>query len=456
MTNHAIQCVGVIGAGRMGTGIAQVCAMAGLPTRLLDRDDRAAERARKTIEAALHRAVERDRLSAVNRDRALAGLSVTGIGARGLRGAELGQTDLLIEAVDEDFETKAQLFRDLAEAAPGARLATNTQSLSVGALGQAAGRPDLIALHFLNPVPRTRLLEVVCAEDAWETVQDFAMRLGKVAVRCQDSPGFIVERVAQPLFLEAGRMRAEGMAETAQLDDCLSTALGAPMGPFEHTDIAGTDVAADHARRLWQALGQPARFEPDPQVAQLAEAGQLGWASGQGFYSYPRPAPHTPEAVNEVGPFMELLAHVCPVATTDGRTAAERAGDKNLALLDIAPAPFMERPSLAFTSAGLDAATKRELFKTAGHEGVQLVEVPDTPGLVALRAISVVVNEAGHAIADGVADLHDIDRALQLGLSWVVGPKRLLNWFAPSIQRTLHTLEAREGRGRYTPAPDLF
>jgi 3-hydroxybutyryl-CoA dehydrogenase len=224
------------------------------------------------------------------------------------------------------------------------------------------------------------------------------------------------------------------------------------MGPFEQTDLAGTDVAADHAERLWRALGQPARLEPDPKVAELAAAGRLGWRSGRGFYNYPRPAPEMPEAVNEVGPFMELLAHVCPIATTDGRTAAERAGDKGLALLDVAPAPFMERPSLAFTAAGLDAATKRELFKTAGHEGIALVEVPDTPGLVALRAASVLVNEAAYAAADGVADLDDIDRALQLGLSWTVGPKRLSKWFAPSISRTLAALEARDGRGRYTPA----
>jgi 3-hydroxybutyryl-CoA dehydrogenase len=160
--------------------------------------------------------------------------------------------------------------------------------------------------------------------------------------------------------------------------------------------------------------------------------------------------------VNEVGPFMELLAQVCPIATTDGRTAAERAGPDGLALVDIAPAPFMARPSLAFASAGLDGRTKQELHTTAGHEGIALVEVPDTPGLLALRAVSAIVNEAGCAAADGVAGLNDIDRALQLGLSWTVGPKRLLKWFAPAIQRTLQALEARAGDGRYTPAPGLF
>lgn len=449
MSEHAITRVAVVGTGRMGTGVAQICAMAGIPTTLVDHDPARAERAYSTISAALDRAIHRGRLSAADLDRAQDSLTLGTLSA-------VAEVDLAIEAVPEAFETKVQLFRDLTALAPETRLATSTRTLAVTELGKAADRPDLAALRFVHPAPRSGVVEVIGPAPTWQAFKEFAMRLGKVPIAARDRPGFIVDRVSQPLFLEAGRMRAEGMAETAQLDDCLSTALGAPMGPFEHTDIAGTDVAADHARRLWQALGQPARFEPDPQVAQLAEAGQLGWASGQGFYSYPRPAPRTPEAVNEVGPFMELLAHVCPVATTDGRTAAERAGDTGLALLDIAPAPFMQRPSLAFTSAGLDAATKRELFKTAGHEGVQLVEVPDTPGLVALRAISVVVNEAGHAIADGVADLHDIDRALQLGLSWVVGPKRLLNWFAPSIQRTLHTLEAREGRGRYTPAPELF
>ncbi|MBK1671200.1 hypothetical protein CKO28_24665 [Rhodovibrio sodomensis] len=449
MSEHAIRRVAVIGAGRMGTGIAQVCALTGLPTVLVDRDPDAAQGARQTIQAALHRAVGRERLSATNRDRALASLTLGGL-------ADLSDVDLAIEAVPEDLDAKTQVFRALAEAAPQARLATNTRTLSVSALGRAAGRPDLAGLHFVDPVPRTRVLEVVCDDTAWPALNGFAMRLGKIAVRSADSPGFIVERCSQPLVLEAGRMLGEGLADAAQLDACLSTALGAPLGPFERIDLAGTDVAADHAERLWRALGEPARFAPDPRLAELARAGKLGRQSGEGFHSYPRSAPETPDAVNEVGPFMELLAQVCPIATTDGRTAAERAGPNGLALLDVAPAPFMERPSLAFAAAGLDTATKRELHKTGGHEGIALVEVPDAPGLIALRAVSAVVNEAGHAAAEGVAELAEIDRALQLGLFWTVGPKRLISWFKPAIQRTLQALEARDGQGIYTPAPRIF
>jgi 3-hydroxybutyryl-CoA dehydrogenase len=449
MSEEVIERVAVIGAGRMGTGIAQVCAMTGIPTTLVDRDPAAAERAHRTIQSALDRAVERERLSAGDRDRAVASLALGSLD-------DLGAIDLAIEAVPEEFDTKARLLAELADKAPRARAATNTRTLSVTELGRAAGRRELVGLHFVNPVPRTRVLEVVCDDAAWPALNELAMRLGKIAIRTADSPGFLVDRVSQPLALEAGRMRAEGLADTAQLDDCLSTALGAPVGPFEQIDLDGTDVAAAHARRLWRALGEPARLAPDPQVAELAAAGQLGRRSGRGFYTYPRPAPQPPEAVNEVGPFMELLAQVCPIATTDGRTAAERAGPDGLALVDIAPAPFMARPSLAFASAGLDGRTKQELHTTAGHEGIALVEVPDTPGLLALRAVSAIVNEAGCAAADGVAGLNDIDRALQLGLSWTVGPKRLLKWFAPAIQRTLQALEARAGDGRYTPAPGLF
>lgn len=446
MNEHAIRRVAVIGAGRMGTGIAQVCAMTGIPTILVDRDPDTAARAQHTIQAALHRAVARERLSPVNRDRALASLALGGFG-------DLGKVDLAIEAVPEEFDTKAQLFAQLAEAAPQARPATNTRTLSVRALGRAAGRDDLVGLHFINPVPRARLLEVVSDDAAWPALNEFAMRLGKIAVRSADSPGLIVDRVSQPLVLEAGRMRAEGLADAAHLDDCLATALGAPAGPFDRIDLAGTDVAAAHSERLWRALGEPARFAPDPKIAELAAAGHLGRRSGRGVYDYPRAAPEMPEAVNEVGPFMELLAQVCPIATTDGRTAAGRAGPNGLALLDIAPAPVMERPSLAFASAGLNAATRRELHKTAAHEGIQLVEVPDTPGLIALRAASVLVNEAVQADAEGVAELAEIDRALQLGLSWTIGPKRLQDQFASAIHRTLRTLEAHTGRGVYTPAP---
>ncbi|MBK1697398.1 3-hydroxyacyl-CoA dehydrogenase NAD-binding domain-containing protein [Rhodovibrio salinarum] len=447
MTDNAIRRVGVVGAGRMGTGIAQACMLSGLPTVLVDRDPPTADRAQRTLRDALDRAVERGRLNAAERDRALAGLTVGRLDA-------LADSDLIIEAIPEDFEAKAALLRDLAATVPTARLATNTRTLSVTALGQAIGRTDLAGLHFVPPVPRTRVVEVVCAAPAWAPLNEFAMRLGKVALRVADSPGFLVDRCSQPLFLEAGRMRAEGLADVDALDGCLATALGAPLGPFAQIDLTGTNVAAEHAERLWQALGQPARFAPDPKVAELAASGKLGWQSGSGFYDHPRPTPETPEAVNEVGPFMELLAQVCPVATTDGRTAAERAGSNGLALLDIAPAPFMERPCLAFTTAGLDAATRHELHKTARHEGIALVEVSDSPGLIALRAASVLVNEAGFAAAEGVGDLETIDRALQLGLSWTIGPKRLSERFAPAIRQTLQKLEARDGRGIYLPAPE--
>ena len=448
MSQDAIRRVAVIGAGQMGTGIAQVCAMSGLEAILVDHEPGTAERARETIQGALHRAVDRGRLSAVNRDRALASLQLGTL-------SDLASIDLAIEAIDEVADAKAALFRQVAEVAPGAWLATNTATLSVTDLGRAVGRGDLAGLQFFNPVARTPVLEVICADDTWDVLADFAKRLGKVAIRSADSPGFIVNRCALPGYLEAGRMLEAGLADAPGLDGCISTALGAPMGPFELIDLAGTDVTAAVSERLYDAMGRPARLTPVRRIAELAEQGKLGRRSGEGFYSYPRAELTNPEAVNEVGPFMELLARVCPIATTDGRTAAERAGPKGLALLDVAPAPFMQRPSLAFAAAGLDAATKRELHKTAGHEGVALVEVPDTPGLIALRTLSQIVNEARLAESEGVASFDDIDRALQLGLNWTVGPKRITQWFGASIARTLHTLEAQDGRGIYTPAPGV-
>ena len=443
---NSIQTVGVIGAGGIGTGIAQVCTLAGLKTVLVDQDPAAAERARETIQDALHRAVDRGRVSAGDRDRALARLELGTL-------SDLAGIDLAIEAIDEDPDAKTALFCELARIAPTARLASNTASLSIAELGRAAGRPDLAGVRFFNPVPRVPLLEVICDDAAWGALDGFAKRLGKVAIRSADSPGFIVNRCAQPFYLEAGRMLEAGLADATTLDGCLSTALGTPMGPFELIDLAGTDTHAAASQRVYEAMGRPARLTPVPRVAELAAQGKFGRRSGEGFHSYPRPEPAKPEAVNEVGPFMELMAHVCPVATSDGRTAAERAGARGLALLDVAPAPFMERPTLAYAAAGLDAQTKRALHKTAGHEGVELVEVPDTPGLIALRTVSQIVNEARFAEHAGVASFDDIDRALQLGLNWAVGPKRISKWFGASIARTLHALEAQDGRGVYTPAP---
>ena len=286
MTEGVISRIAVLGAGTMGNGIAQVCAMAGFSVALFDPVPGAVARALGTIRGNLDKGVERGKVDAATRDAALESLRE----AASLEDAAR-EADLVIEAVPERMELKTQIFRETdAHAPPAAILATNTSSLSISRIAGATGRAErVIGLHFFNPVHIMKLLEVVRgAETSQATVDaslDFARRIGKEPIVVTDTPGFASSRLGIVLGLEAMRMVEQGVASPADIDRAMELGYNHPMGPLRLTDLVGLDVRLGIAEYLHAELGGDQYRAPELLRRMVAE-GKLGQKSGQGFYAW--------------------------------------------------------------------------------------------------------------------------------------------------------------------------
>jgi len=280
-----VQRVLVVGSGVMGSGIAQVAARAGYRTELFDVAPGAAQRARERIAESLGRAVEKGRCIASERDEALARLSV----AADLDAAA-ASADLIIEAAPEDLQLKKDLFARLSRVArPEAILASNTSSLPITALASATRHPGrVIGLHFFNPVPAMKLLEIVQGERTDGMVvtacRAIGARLGKEVVVVRDAPGFATSRLGIAMALEAIRMLEEGVASAEEIDRAIELGYGHPMGPLKLTDQVGLEVRLAIAEHLHSELGE--RFRPPQLLRRMVRAGKLGKKSGEGFYKY--------------------------------------------------------------------------------------------------------------------------------------------------------------------------
>jgi 3-hydroxybutyryl-CoA dehydrogenase len=280
-----VQHITVLGAGTMGHGIAQVCAVAGFTTILYDISPDAAQQGLVKLRQNLEGGVTRGKLTAEARDAALARLSASAVFDDAVRAA-----DVVIEAAPEKMELKRHLFSELDRAAPAhAILASNTSSLSVGQIAEAVSRPaNVVGMHFFNPVHIMKLLEIVRHDRTSDETADVARwlgeKLGKEPIVVRDVAGFASSRLGVLLGLEAARMLEEGVASAADIDKAMKLGYGHPMGPLELGDHVGLDVRLAIAEHLTRELGP--RFEPPPILRRLVSEGKLGKKTGEGFHKW--------------------------------------------------------------------------------------------------------------------------------------------------------------------------
>jgi 3-hydroxybutyryl-CoA dehydrogenase len=284
--SKAIETVVVLGAGTMGRGIAQNAAAVGCRVRLLDADMERARAGRDAIDARLAKLVAKERITRDEHDRVLARIE-----ASDNRAEAVADADVVVEAAPEIMSLKRELFAALAKEAPKhALLGSNTSSLSISEMAAGCGAEErVIGLHFFNPVPVMKLLELVrgksSSDETVERARAFAKLLGKDAILVKDSPGFATSRLGVLLGLEAMRMLQEGVASAADIDKAMELGYRHPMGPLKLTDLVGLDVRLAIAEHLHGELGSSA-FEPPDILRQKVAAGELGRKSGKGFYDY--------------------------------------------------------------------------------------------------------------------------------------------------------------------------
>jgi len=492
--------VAVIGAGVMGVGIVQVALLAGHPVHLFDVREGAAATAAEQLMTTLARLADKGKLTPEDVAAARGRLTVSG------SLAELRDAALVIEAIVENLGVKQALMRDLeAIVAPDCVLASNTSSLSITAVARGLELPGrVVGMHFFNPVPLMRLVEVVSGLATEPAVADaihlLAQDWGKTAVHAKSTPGFIVNRIARPFYAETLALLQEQAATPAVLDACVRGA-GFRMGPCELMDLIGHDTNFAVTQSVYEANFFDKRYQPSLVQREMVDGGLLGRKSGRGFYRYPEggartsdgdveatPLPAVPLVLHGAGAIADLLAARLAgsglgftreadrtdtslqigdghLMLTDGRCAAQRAqaaGLKDLALFDwpVGPAAAGSTTpivALAWTVAPQSSAE----FATRAAEVLRVLgwlpqRVTDVPGLVVARTIAMLVNEASDAVEQGVCDAAGADAAMTLGVNYPAGPFAWLAlWGAARVVPLLDALDAFYRGERYRVSPQL-
>jgi 3-hydroxybutyryl-CoA dehydrogenase len=280
-----IRTVGVVGAGTMGNGIAQVFAASGFDVKMRDVGQAQLDRGMGSIQKSLSRFVEKGKISQEDSDAAIGRISTT------TEVSELAGCDLVVEAIFENFDAKAEVFRELDKLLrPEAILASNTSSIDITRLAAVTGRPDrFIGMHFFNPVPLMQLVEIIrglaTGDETYHTIRDLAERLGKTPVEVRDYPGFVSNRVLMPMINEAVFALYEGVATKEDIDTVMKLGMNHPMGPLTLADFIGLDVCLDILTVLHDGFKDP-KYRPCPLLVKMVQAGRLGRKTGEGFYKY--------------------------------------------------------------------------------------------------------------------------------------------------------------------------
>ncbi|MEU9106729.1 3-hydroxyacyl-CoA dehydrogenase [Streptomyces xanthophaeus] len=481
--------VAVVGAGTMGQGIAQVALLAGHRVLIYDIDATLAADGAGFVQDRLERMAAKGRL-----DRAEAEDAIGRIAAAGTL-ADLADAALVIEAVVENVTVKQALFAALEEVvAPDALLATNTSSLSVTELAGGLARPGrFLGLHFFNPAPLLPLVEVVsgfatdpaAAERAYRTVLGW----GKTPVRCADTPGFIVNRIARPFYAEAFSVYEEQGADPATIDAVLRECGGFKMGPFALTDLIGQDVNEAVTRSVWESFYRSPKFTPSLAQRRLVQSGRLGRKSGHGWFPYgpgavlpephtaaPQEAPAEVTVVGHLGPAAELAdlleeAGIAVTATEHGGPYIQLPGEGQLVLAD--GKTSVEFTDVVYFDLALDYRGATRIALSASEDvsertlaeavglfqklGKKVSVIGDVPGMIVARTVAMLIDLTADAVARGAAGAQDIDTAMRLGVNYPLGPSQWHERLGPDwAYDLLHNLDERCPGGRYAPSLALF
>ncbi len=481
--------VGVIGAGTMGAGIAQVAAQAGCAVKLFDAREGASAAAIARNTESLKTLAAKGKLTAED---------ATNAAARMRPAVDLGDfhdCDLVIEAIVEELAAKRALFKQLdAICAADTVYASNTSSISITAIAAGLARPEnVVGMHFFNPAPILPLVEIVAGRltstDTVDRVEIAAREWKKTPVRCTSSPGFIVNRVARPFYGEAFRVLECGGADLATVDLVLREAGGFKMGAFELLDLIGLDVNLMVTKSVWNAYYQDARYRPSVTQEEMVAGGLLGRKTGRGFYSYPEGSPRA--SASPFGPAPQLVQYLmesdaldplaerikasgikvqarkeddpfgagriragnASICLTDGRTATQTAFEDDLAnvvMLDLArDFATTKRVALArgdetSTAALADAVG---LFRAIG---VEVSVIDDVPGMIVGRTLAMLANEGADAVLQKVADAAGVDTAMKLGVNHPEGPLETADRIGLILMNTiLVNLQGHTGDERY-------
>lgn len=488
---ESFQRIGVIGAGAMGRGIAQLLAGAGLPVRLYDSNPQIVEQALAFNRDLLERAVAKGKLGpdalGATMQRLLPTYSLD----------ELADCDLLIEAIVEDLGAKQALLAELEKrVAPDAVLASNTSSLSVTRIAARCQRPQRVAgFHFFNPVTLMRIVEVVRGQRTSEGVVQRLSRLAEQAGHfpavSPDSPGFIVNHAGRAFSTEALRILGEGIASPAQIDRILRDGVGFRMGPFELLDLTGLDISHAVMESLYQQFYQEPRYTPSPLAAQRVAGGLLGRKSGEGFYRYRDGQPvREPEEQHEAvllnrpywldsqdpelrhrvasiltlggvvletseAPSSRAICLVTPLGT-DASTRIDALGlppERSLALETFTE---LDRRRVLMRQPALDPQLETQARQALGSDGVPVEVINDSPGFISQRVVAGIVNLGCEIAQRGIATPVTLDRAVQLALGYPFGPLAFGEHYgAARILTILQGLQACYGEARYRPSPWL-
>ncbi|MDP2370389.1 3-hydroxyacyl-CoA dehydrogenase [Rhodoferax sp.] len=483
---------GVIGAGAMGRGIAQIAAQAGSTVMMFDMQAQACAAAQASVFAQWDKLAEKGRMTTDQVALCKARL----VCADSLRA--LSDCQLVVEAVVERLDVKSTLFAQLEDiVSPSAVLATNTSSLSVTAIGARLKRPGQLAgYHFFNPVPLMKVVEVIAglktAASVCEDLATYARQMGHTPVMAQDTPGFIVNHAGRGYGTEALRIASEGVADFATIDQILKDQAGFKLGPFELMDLTALDVSHPVMESVYHQYYEEPRYRPSPITAQRLAGGLLGKKSGEGFYRYtngvadavaPTPVP-TVETMPPVwlSPRAARRAELLLLLKNLGARIETGASPSAEALTLVAPLGFdittvavVERLDPART-VGIDmlvadSETKRRVLATnpatrtdmrmAAHalmarDGKAVSVIRDSGGFVTQRGVATIVNIASDMCQQSICSPSDLETAVTLGLGYPMGPLAMGNRYGPTnVLEVLFNMQTVYGDPRYRPSPWL-